>query len=102
LISFLELKKHHWALVHCSRAAPMQLHEYVCSEVAELLGSLFIWTASRGAVAEFSDSLVALTMQSCNGRQAVMSALEALDLAGMNRMNAFLVLLACPLLKYAV
>jgi hypothetical protein len=53
-------------------------------------------------VAEISDSLVALTMQSCNGRQAVMSALEALDLAGMNIMNAFLVLLACPLLKYAV
>jgi hypothetical protein len=57
--------------------------------------------SSRGAVAEISNSLEALTMQSCNGRQAVMSALEALDLAG-NRMNAFLVLFACPLLKYAV
>jgi hypothetical protein len=79
----------------------MQLYKYACSEVAELTGSLVIWTVSRGAVAEISDSLEALTMQSCNGRQAVMSALEALDLAG-NRMNAFLVLFACPLLKYAV
>jgi hypothetical protein len=37
-------------------------------------------------------SLVVWTMQSCNGRQAVMSALEALVLAGKG-LNAFSVLL---------
>jgi hypothetical protein len=38
-------------------------------------------------------------MQSCNGRQAVMSALEALVLAGKG-LNAFSVLLALKLINY--
>jgi hypothetical protein len=72
--------------------------EYACSAAAELSGRRPVaWIPARQQ--KFPAYLVVWTMQSCNGRQAVMSALEALVLAGKG-LNAFSVLFLKTLLGF--
>jgi hypothetical protein len=82
-------------------------HETVCSlrnchcSGAKLSGRrpvAFLAGLQRGGRNFTAGSLVVWTMQSCNGRQAVMSALEALVLAGIG-LNAFSVLFQSFFLK---
>jgi hypothetical protein len=64
------------------------------SHITPKIASFVIWTLRRQnflAVARPAGRLVVWTMHSCNGRQAVMSALQALVLAGKG-LNAFSVL----------
>jgi hypothetical protein len=74
---------------------PFQISGLLCQTRKTLtLASFVIWTLRRQnfpAVARPAGRLVVWTMHSCNGRQAVMSALQALVLAGKG-LNAFSVL----------
>jgi hypothetical protein len=83
-------------LCHCSRATAA-----ACMQFGILPLQVAVWYPATAVgqqppracslVSCQAGSLVVWTMQSCNGRQAVMSALEALVLAGKG-LNAFSVL----------